>query len=166
MTDVMTARISDRLHSVRAPLGADEIMRMIPHRAPFLLLDRVTELDLPARAVGVKAVTVAEPWFAGHFPGLAIMPGVLVVECLAQLAGVLVAADCQAAGHQSPTASPSRAGVLAEVKRFRFRRRIVPGDQVRLEATLTKKIGRAREFACTASVAGQRAAHGALVIVA
>lgn len=166
MTDVMTARISDRLHSVRAPLGADEIMRMLPHRAPFLLLDRVTELDLPARAVGVKAVTVAEPWFAGHFPGLAIMPGVLVVECLAQLAGVLVAADCQAAGHQSPAASPNSAGVLAEVKRFRFRRRIVPGDQVRLEATFTKKIGRAREFACTASVAGQRAAHGALVIVA
>jgi 3-hydroxyacyl-[acyl-carrier-protein] dehydratase len=112
MTDVMTARISERLHSVRAPLGADEIMRMIPHRPPFVLLDRVIELDPPSRAVGLKAVTIAEPWFAGHFPGLAILPGVLVIECLAQLAGVLIAADCQAAGDQSPHRQPTAPGCL------------------------------------------------------
>lgn len=166
MTDVLTTAIGERLRAVRAPLGADEIMRMIPHRPPFVLLDRVTELDPPARAVGVKAVTMGEPWFAGHFPGMAIMPGVLVVECLAQLAGVLIAADCQGAGGQPPASSTDGPGVLAEIKHFRFRRRISPGDQLRLEAALSNKVGRAREFACTASVDGQRAAHGTLVIVA
>jgi 3-hydroxyacyl-[acyl-carrier-protein] dehydratase len=148
----------------RAPLDADQIMRLIPHRPPFLLLDRVIELDPPARAVGLKNVTIGEPWMAGHFPQRAIMPGVLVTESLAQLAGVLIAAEA-AADPQAVAAADTTIGVLAEVKQFRFRRVIVPGDQMRLEVELKRKIGGVREFACQASVAAQRAAHGALVIV-
>jgi 3-hydroxyacyl-[acyl-carrier-protein] dehydratase len=149
-------------HVCRAPLDAGQIMAMIPHRPPFLFLDRVVELDPPARAVGLKNVTIAEPWSGGHFPQAAILPGVLVTECLAQLAGVLIAAEEAA----TPGAGPADGiGVLAEIKQFRFRRRIVPGDQLRLEVELNRKIGRVREFACLASVAAQRAAHGALVIV-
>jgi 3-hydroxyacyl-[acyl-carrier-protein] dehydratase len=142
--------------------GAVPRVRRGPHRPPFLLLDRVLELDPPAHAVGLKNVTIAEPWFAGHFPQVAILPGVLVTECLAQLAGVLIAAEEAAT---PGGASADGIGVLAEIKQFRFRRRIVPGDQVRLEVELNHKIGRVREFACLASVAAERAAHGALVIV-
>ncbi|HEX6470706.1 MAG TPA: 3-hydroxyacyl-ACP dehydratase FabZ family protein [Streptosporangiaceae bacterium] len=178
-------------------LDADEIGRLLPHRHPLLLLDRVLELDPPRRAVGIKNVAIAEPWFAGHFPGRALLPGVLLTECLAQLAGVLVAAeqavrpepadpavpaahpDVHPAAHpygdsngHSDGASVAGAyagdgiGVLAEIKRFRFRHPVLPGDRVRLEVTLTSQLGRVREFACLASVAGNRTAHGTLVIVA
>src|ERR1700735_1876359 len=101
----------------RGALDAGQIMRMIPHRPPFLLLDRVLELDPPAHAVGLKNVTIAEPWFAGHFPQVAILPGVLVTECLAQLAGVLIAAGEAAT---PGGASADGIGVLAEIKQFRF----------------------------------------------
>jgi 3-hydroxyacyl-[acyl-carrier-protein] dehydratase len=145
-------------------LSADEISRLLPHRHPFLLLDRVLELDPPKRAVGLKNVAIAEPWFAGHFPGRAMLPGVLLTECLAQLAGVLIAAE-EVARPESTDAADG-IGVLAEIKRFRFRHPVLPGDQVRLEVTLSSQVGRVREFACLASVAGSRTAHGALVIVA
>lgn len=162
MDETVTGLAGGECWRRRTPLDAGQIMRMIPHRPPFLLLDRVVELDPPAHAIGLKNVTMAEPWFAGHFPQAAILPGVLVTECLAQLAGVLMAADEAAT---PGGASADGIGVLAEIKRFRFRRRIVPGDQVRLEVELNRKIGRAREFACLASVAAERAADGALVIV-
>jgi 3-hydroxyacyl-[acyl-carrier-protein] dehydratase len=145
-------------------LDSDEVGRLLPHRHPFLLLDRVLELDPPKRAVGLKNVTIAEPWFSGHFPGRAILPGVLLTECLAQLAGVLVAVT--EASASSTTASAEGGGVLAEIKKFRFRHPILPGDQVRLEVTLSGQMGKAREFACQAFVAGTRAAHGTLTIVA
>jgi 3-hydroxyacyl-[acyl-carrier-protein] dehydratase len=149
----------------RLPLQADAIARVLPHRAPFLFLDRVLELDPPDRAVGLKNVTIAEPWCTGHFPGQAILPGVLVAECLAQLAGVLIAAG-EGPGDGAEPAGGGPAGVLAEVKRFRFRQRIVPGDQVRLEVGLSRRFGRVREFACAASVGSARVAHGTLVISA
>jgi 3-hydroxyacyl-[acyl-carrier-protein] dehydratase len=145
------------------PMDADQIMGLLPHRSPFLLLDRVILLDPPARAVGLKNVTIAEPWFAGHFPARAILPGVLVTECLAQLAGVLIAAE-KPDGQPESQAAPDRIGLLAEVKQFRYRHPIIPGDQLRLEVELRKQIGNLREFACQASVAGVRAAHGALVV--
>jgi 3-hydroxyacyl-[acyl-carrier-protein] dehydratase len=179
------------VRGVARRLDADEIVRLLPHRHPFLLLDRVLELDPPRRAVGIKNVAIAEPWFAGHFPGRALLPGVLLTECLAQLAGVLVAAEQAEQVHQvDPVVRPESAdpagrpdghpdghpdagayagdgiGVLAEIKRFRFRHPVLPGDRVRLEVTLTSQLGRVREFACLASVAGNRTAHGTLVVVA
>jgi 3-hydroxyacyl-[acyl-carrier-protein] dehydratase len=164
MTSLATMRISEPRRAVQAPLGADQVLGMIPHRPPFALLDRVVELDPPDRAVGLKNVTMAEPWFAGHFPGQAILPGVLVAECLAQLAGVLIAAAAELA--PASQAAPPGLGVLGEIRQFRFRRRVVPGDQLRLEVTMRKRIGRACEFDCSASVDGRRVAHGSLVIVA
>lgn len=156
-----------------AGLDADQIASLLPHRQPFLLLDRVIELDPPDRAVGLKNVTVAEPWSAGHFPGRAVLPGVLAVECLAQLAGVLISAECamsqESTGAQDSdggeTPDLGGGGVLAEIKRFRFRQPIVPGDQMRLQVERTAKVGRVREFDCVVSVGTARAAHGGLVIV-
>jgi 3-hydroxyacyl-[acyl-carrier-protein] dehydratase len=169
MTILATRRVSEPGRTVQAPFGADQVLGMLPHRPPFALLDRVVELDPPDRAVGLKNVTMAEPWFAGHFPGQAILPGVLVAECLAQLAGVLIAAAAELAPTgqaQDGPPPPDSLGVLAEIRQFRFRRRIVPGDQLRLEVALRKRVGRAREFDCAALVDGRRAAHGSLVIVA
>jgi 3-hydroxyacyl-[acyl-carrier-protein] dehydratase len=147
-------------------LDSDEVGRLLPHRHPILLLDRVLKLDPPKHAVGLKNVTIAEPWFAGHFPGRAILPGVLLTECLAQLAGVLVAMTESPAPGPADTAETEGTGVLAEIKRFRFRHLILPGDQVRLEVTLSNRLGKAHEFTCQALVAGTRVAHGTLIIVA
>jgi 3-hydroxyacyl-[acyl-carrier-protein] dehydratase len=148
-------------------LDADEVGRLLPHRHPFLLLDRVLDLDPPRRAVGVKNVAIA---------------GVLIA---AELMGRPEAADPAGAAQTGPQIGPKIGpetspetspeiglgtgdgiGVLAEIKRFRFRHPVLPGDQVRLEVTLTSRLGRVREFACLASVAGSRAAHGTLVVVA
>lgn len=150
--------------AVRAPIEADQIKRMLPHRSPFLLLDRVVALNPPSSATGLKNVTIAEPWFAGHFPERAILPGVLLTESVAQLAAVLIAAEGLAEGEEAAGRGGGRIGLLAEVKQFRYRRAIVPGDQVRLEVQLTRQVGSVREFSCQATVAGTRAAHGSIVV--
>lgn len=144
-------------------LDADAIRRLLPHRAPFLLLDRVTELHPPERAVGIKCVSVAEPWFAGHFPDHMIFPGVLLGECLAQLAGVLLAAGEYNAQGPLGSASPG-VGVLAAIRTLRFRRPVVPGDQVTLIVELTRRTAQAYEYHGTASVGPARAASGEIVL--
>src|SRR6188508_3371962 len=101
------------------PLEAADIMRIIPHRYPFLLLDRVIELEPGKRAVGLKAVTANEPQFTGHFPGRPIMPGVLMVEALAQTAAVAVMTLDEYRG---------KLGLFAGIDDCRFRRLVQPGD--------------------------------------
>ena len=101
------------------------IMRLLPHRYPFLLVDRVLEIDPGVKAVAIKNVSANEPFFRGHWPGRPIMPGVLIVEALAQAAGVLIAASVKL--------PPGRVVLMASLDQVKLRRPVVPGDQLRLE---------------------------------
>jgi 3-hydroxyacyl-[acyl-carrier-protein] dehydratase len=132
-------------------LGAREIRATIPHRYPFLLIDRIVELSEDGKsAVGLKNVSANEPFFQGHFPNLPIMPGVLIVEALAQ---------CAAAGLMKDLGE-GKIGMLAGVDGFRFRRPVVPGDQLRLEVKLTKMRGPIGKVDARALVDGDIAAEG------
>ncbi len=134
-------------------LNAQQIQALIPHRYPFLLVDRVIELEPGVRAVGLKNVSANEPYFQGHFPGYPIMPGVLLVEALAQV-GVVVAL--------SMPENRGKVVFFAGIDRFRFRQAVVPGDTVRLEVTLTRMRGPIGKAAATASVEGKLVGEGEL----
>ncbi len=113
-------------------LTIEQIMAIIPHRPPFLLIDRILELDT-SHAVGIKQVTINEPFFVGHFPGQPIMPGVLIVEALAQVGAVAML---------SQPAYQGKLAFFARIDNTRFRRPVTPGDTLRLEVTLDKVRGR------------------------
>jgi UDP-3-O-[3-hydroxymyristoyl] N-acetylglucosamine deacetylase/3-hydroxyacyl-[acyl-carrier-protein] dehydratase len=106
-------------------IDVEQIMNLLPHRYPFLLIDRVLDLDPGHRAVAIKNVTINEPFFQGHWPGQPIMPGVLIVEALAQAAGVLIAASIKS--------TPGQVALITSIDGVKLRRPVVPGDQLRLE---------------------------------
>jgi len=112
------------------PLDVRAIMEILPHRYPFLLVDRVVELEEERRIVALKNVTFNEPFFQGHFPGNPIMPGVLVVEAMAQAGAILLL-------HSRPE-SRGRIVYFAGIDKAKFRRPIVPGDQLRLQVEVLK----------------------------
>jgi beta-hydroxyacyl-ACP dehydratase FabZ len=129
-------------------LDVNEIRRILPHRYPMLLVDRIVELEAE-RIVGLKNVTANEPFFMGHFPDYPVMPGVLIVEAMAQTAGVLVLSTI-----------PDRDNklvLLASVEFAKFRRPVVPGDQLRLEMKVI------RRKSSVAKMAGQATVEGVLV---
>jgi 3-hydroxyacyl-[acyl-carrier-protein] dehydratase len=134
-------------------LEADQIEAIIPHRYPMLLIDRVLEIEDGKSAVAVKNVTANEWFFEGHFPGQKIMPGVLIVEALAQTAAV-----CLLKGLESGGKSPLFAGI----ENMRFRRPVRPGDQLRLEFTLEKLRGPIGKGHVRATVESQIAAEGTI----
>ena len=131
-------------------------MRIIPHRYPFLLVDRIIELEPGKRVVGVKAVTANEPQFTGHFPGRPIMPGVLMVEALAQTAAVGVMTLDEYRG---------KLGLFAGIDDCRFRRMVLPGDTLRLEVTVEKLRGMFGRVRGVASVDGEVAVEATLSII-
>ena len=110
-------------------LNIQEIMNTIPHRYPFLLVDKIIDLEPGKRAVGIKNVTINEPFFQGHFPGRPIMPGVLICEALAQVGAVVILGD---------PANRDKLAVFTGINNFKFRHQVVPGETLRLEAELTK----------------------------
>ncbi len=130
-------------------IDINEIKKYIPHRYPFLLVDRILELEEGKRVVGLKNVTVNEPFFPGHFPHSPVMPGVLIIEALAQAAAVL-------AFKTEGTVPDEDAMVyFASVDNVRFKRPVVPGDQLILEAEIVRTIRNIWKFKGVAKVAGE-----------
>ena len=110
-------------------MGQKEIQEILPHRYPFLLVDRILEIELGKRVVGIKNVTINEPFFPGHFPGHPIMPGVLIVEAMAQVGAVLLMRSLDARAEKKVI-------YFTGIDRARFRRPVVPGDQLRFEVEI------------------------------
>jgi 3-hydroxyacyl-[acyl-carrier-protein] dehydratase len=134
-------------------LTHDQVRAVLPHRWPMLLLDRVGRVEPGVKGTATKNVAGTELWFQGHFPGEAVLPGVVIVEAMAQLAGVVFA-----------LAGASEISYLAGVRSMRFRRPVVPGDQLALTAERTGGGGGFAEFRVSARVSGQVAAEGMLTI--
>jgi beta-hydroxyacyl-ACP dehydratase FabZ len=111
------------------PLGYQEITKLLPHRYPFLFVDRIIELELHKRVVGIKNVTINEPFFQGHFPGNPIMPGVLIIEAMAQVGGVL--ARLSVPGLLEDQSKQTL--YFMSIDKVKFRKPVVPGDQIRFE---------------------------------
>jgi 3-hydroxyacyl-[acyl-carrier-protein] dehydratase len=137
-----------------ASLDIQQIMDTIPHRYPFLLVDRVTELQDGQCITGYKNVSMNEPFFQGHFPHRAIFPGVLQLEALAQLSGVLVANMPEGKG---------KLGVFTGVDKVRFRRMVVPGDRFEMRAELVKARFPIYKFQVTGSVDGETSVEGEIM---
>jgi 3-hydroxyacyl-[acyl-carrier-protein] dehydratase len=132
-------------------LGADEIEAIIPHRYPMLLVDRMVEIEAGRRGVGIKNVTANEWFFEGHFPGNKVMPGVLIVEAMAQVAAVTLLKDADAGG---------KTPMFAGIENMKFRKPVVPGDQLSMEFTLEKLRGPIGKGHVKATVDGKVAAEG------
>ena len=128
------------------------IMRMIPHRYPFLLVDRVVDIHAHERAIGIKNVTINEPFFQGHFPSEPVMPGVLLVEAMAQTAGVLVVESLQMIDQELLV-------YFMTIDNCRFRAKVVPGDVIELHVEITRSRGKVYRFAGKAKVNGKIAAE-------
>jgi beta-hydroxyacyl-ACP dehydratase FabZ len=111
-------------------LEADAIMKCLPHRYPFLLVDRVLSIE-EGKAVAIKNVTINEPFFQGHFPGRPIMPGVLILEALAQVGGILA--------FQTTQDAENRLVIFLAIDNAKFRKQVVPGDQLRMEVTVLQR---------------------------
>lgn len=125
MTDRANTSVAESPAEVRTVLDINEIQRILPHRYPFLLIDRVVELTRKQRIVAIKNVSINEPFFAGHFPGYPIMPGVLIVEAMAQAGGALLLTEVPD--------RDSKLMVFTGIEKARFRKPVFPGDQLRIE---------------------------------
>jgi len=126
-----------------------EVAAILPQRYPFLLVDRVVEIDIGRRIIALKNVTVNEPFFSGHFPGRPLMPGVLLCEALVQAGGILAHATAPDSMGQGKIA------MLTALDRARFRQKVVPGDQLRLEVEAVRRRGSFWRMRGAASVAGK-----------
>ncbi len=130
------------------------IFETLPHRYPFLMVDRILEIEPGKRAVGMKNVTINEPYFTGHWPQRPVMPGVLMVEAMAQVAGIFLLCGAAAEGRQA---------FLGGIDKVRFRRQVVPGDQLIIEAELIKQRGNIGKVRTVARVDGEVACEGELI---
>ncbi|ACL70505.1 3-hydroxyacyl-ACP dehydratase FabZ [Halothermothrix orenii] len=132
-----------------------DIKNILPHRFPFLLVDRITELEPGKKVVGFKNVTVNEEFFQGHYPGHPIMPGVLIIEAMAQVGGFLMMYSVDDDEEKIP--------LFAGIDKARFRRNVVPGDRLRIEAEVIKLRGRIGKIAAKGFVEDELAAEAELM---
>ncbi|MFF6015944.1 3-hydroxyacyl-ACP dehydratase FabZ [Lysinibacillus fusiformis] len=135
-------------------LTSQQIREILPHRYPFLLVDRIEELEEGKRAVGLKNVTINEEFFNGHFPQYPVMPGVLIVEALAQVSAVIML---------TKEGNEGRLGLLAGIDQCRFKKQVKPGDQLRLEVEITRVKGSIGKGKGIATVDGEMVCEMELV---
>ncbi len=153
--------MSDNSATLTLPVNVEEIQQLLPHRYPFLLVDRVIELVPDQSAAAIKNVTINEPFFNGHFPGHPVMPGVLIVEAMAQAAGLLTQLSNRMKGnHGSPLF------YLVKVDNARFSAPVVPGDQLRLEVSVKRVMRGMGLFAARTLVDGKEVASCELMCAA
>ena len=136
--------------------NTQEIMEILPHRHPFLLIDTIEELEPGVRAVGRKNVTFNEPYFAGHFPGEPIMPGVLIIEALAQVGAVAILSLEDMKG---------KTAYFGGINKCKFRRKVAPGDKLRLETKIIRRKGPVGIGSAVASVDGEVAVEAELTFM-
>ncbi len=160
----------------RFAYDSDAIKQMLPHRWPMLMVDRAYDVLPGVSGCGVKSVSVNEPFFAGHYPNHSIMPGVMIVESMAQLVAVVYVAELVEApvvprserqAPDSPIAGANAAdavGYLGSINKMKFSRLVVPGDRLVLEVTLGQKLGGLRSVSVKASVGSEVAAAGSLIV--
>jgi 3-hydroxyacyl-[acyl-carrier-protein] dehydratase len=146
--------MTDTPTTLELPVMADRILAMLPHRYPILLIDRLIEIEPNERAVALKNITINEPQFQGHFPGHPIMPGVLLVEAMAQAAAALVVATL---GEQAE----GRLVYFMTIENARFRKPVVPGDQVRITVAKERQRGPVWKFKGECTVDGALATEAA-----
>ena len=135
-------------------LNAKDIMKILPHRYPFLLVDRIEEIEEGKRAVGIKNVSANEPFFQGHFPGNPIMPGVLIVEAMAQVGAVAILSSDEYKG---------KLALFAGIDKLRFKKQVIPGDVLKMDVELINMkmgIGKAK---ASASVDGETVCKGEIL---
>ncbi|MBN8261777.1 MAG: 3-hydroxyacyl-ACP dehydratase FabZ [Xanthomonadales bacterium] len=153
--------MTDATHPpIPLPLGTADIERLLPHRYPFLLVDRVLEFERNKRVLAYKNVSYNEPFFTGHFPGHPVMPGVLVVEALAQAGGVLTQLS------RDPSELGKDTFYLVKVDNARFSRMVTPGDRLELEVELKRRIRNMAQYVGIARVDGEQAACAEILCAA
>ena len=143
------------------PLKYEDIIRIITHSYPFLLVDKIVEMELGKRVVGIKNVTANEPFFQGHFPGNPIMPGVLIIEAMAQVGGVLARLSLPDVMEREEMGEI----FFVSMDKVKFRKPVVPGDQIRFEDEALRTGGRIWKMAGKAFVDGDLVAEANLVAV-
>jgi 3-hydroxyacyl-[acyl-carrier-protein] dehydratase len=141
-----------------AGLDIFEVLKYLPQRYPVLLIDRVRECEPGKRVVALKNVSANEPYFQGHFPGRPIMPGVLILEAMAQAAGIIVlSADAGAKHHENVY-------YYVGIDNARFKKPVIPGDQLEIEASLERTLRGIGKFSCVARVSGEVAAEATILL--
>jgi 3-hydroxyacyl-[acyl-carrier-protein] dehydratase len=142
-----------------AELDIYEVLKYLPQRYPVLMIDRVRECDPGKRVVALKNVSVNEPYFQGHFPARPIMPGVLILEAMAQAAGVLVLSAGRSGAHEE-----NNVYYYVGIDNARFKKPVIPGDQLEIEVKLERSLRGIGKFTCVASVAGEVVAQATILL--
>ena len=153
--------MTDNTAPITLPVSVEQIQQLLPHRYPFLLVDRVIEIVPDQSIIAIKNVTINEPFFTGHFPGHPVMPGVLIVEAMAQSAGLLTQLSARMKG-----GSPSALFYLVKVDNARFNAPVVPGDQLRMEVRLKRLLRNMGLFEARTLVDGKEVASCELMCAA
>ena len=138
-------------------IGIQEIMDILPHRYPFLLVDKILEMEMGKRIVGIKNVTMNEPFFQGHFPGRPIMPGVLIIEAMAQTGGVLALKSVP------PGEVKNKVILFMSIDKAKFRKPVIPGDQLRFEIDVVRQRSNIMSLKAQALVDGAVAAEAEMM---